>query len=57
MDKGFLALIVAGCVGGGACLGGYSAFSQGFNYDRALSDPNFYYLVDEAGDPVRQEAN
>ena len=57
MDKGLIALVVAGCVGGGACLGGYSAFSQEFKYDRALSDPGFYYLVDEAGDPVSQVAD
>ncbi len=57
MDKAIIALIVAGCVGGGACLGGYSAFSQEFKYDRALSNPDFYYLVDEAGNPVSQVAN
>ena len=57
MDKGIIAIIVAGCVGGGACIGGYSAFSQEFGYERALSDPEFYYLVDEAGDPVGQVAN
>ncbi len=57
MDKGIIAAIVAACVGSGACLGGYSAFSQGLGYDRALNDPGFYYLVDESGDPVRQIAD
>ena len=57
MDTGIIALIVAGCVGGGACIGGYSAFSQEFGSERSLNDPDFYYLVDEAGDPVGQVAN
>lgn len=57
MDKGIIAIIVAGCVGSGACLGGYSAFSQDLGYDRALSDPGFYYLVDESGYPVSQVAD
>ena len=54
MDKGFIALVVAGCLSGGACLGGYSAFSKDLKYEQVLSDPSFYYLVDEAGNPVSQ---
>lgn len=54
MDKGIFAIIVATCVGGGACLGGYNTLSQDFAYDRALSDPDFYYLVDETGNPVSE---
>lgn len=57
MDKGFIALVVAGCLGGGACLGGYEAASQSALYNQVLSDPDFYHLVDEVGNPVSELAD
>ena len=54
MDKGFIALVVAGCLGGGACLGGYESASQTAHYNQVLSDPDFYYLVDESGNSVSE---
>ena len=50
MAKEITAFVVAGCL----CFGGYEAFSLDAKYDRALSDPEFYHLVDEAGNPVSQ---
>jgi len=55
MDKGIFALVLAACVGGGACLGGYESASQSAHYRETLNNPDFYYLVDEAGNPVSQE--
>ena len=50
MGKEIIAFAIAGCL----CLGGYEALSYDGKYERALNDPEFYYLVDEAGDPVSQ---
>ena len=57
MDKGLIAIVLAGCIGGGACMGGYEAASQDAHYNWALSNPDFYYLVDEAGNPIGQVAD
>ncbi len=57
MDKGFVALIVAGSIGGGACLGSLEAFSQDVHYRNALDNPDFYHLVDEIGNPVSELPN
>ena len=53
MAKEITAFVVASCL----CLGGYEALSSDGKYERALDDPDFYYLVDEAGNPVRQLPN
>lgn len=57
MDKGFIALVVAGCLGSGACLGGLEAATRTALYRESLEDPGFYYLVDEVGDPVSELPN
>lgn len=43
-------LVIASCL----CLGSFEALSKDHVYDRALNDPGFYHLVDEAGNPVSQ---
>ncbi len=55
MDKGIIAIIVAACVGTGSCLGGFESWSQTDHYRRTLSDPDFYHLVDDVGNPVSQD--
>jgi hypothetical protein len=57
MDKGLIVLVVAGCLGGGAYLGGHETASQNAHYNQVLSDPDFYYLVDESGNSVSELAN
>ena len=51
--------IITGCValgmGVGCFFGGLSTAYGDHVYNRALEDPNFFYLVDELGNPVRQE--
>ena len=54
MDKGFLAIVVSACATGGAFVGGFSEALHNKLYTEALSDPDFYHLVDENGNPVRQ---
>ena len=54
MDKGFLAVILSACATSGAFVGGFSEALHNKVYAEALSNPNFYYLVDEDGNPVRQ---
>lgn len=48
--KEVAALVLASCL----CLGSFEALSRDDVYDRALNDPEFYHLVDEAGNPVSQ---
>ena len=50
MIKEIMAFVAVGCL----CLGGYEALSSDAKYERALEDPDFYYLVDETGNPVSQ---
>ncbi len=53
-------MIVAACclgLGVGSCVGGLSNAYDSLMYDRAMADPDFLHLVDEFGDPVRQEVN
>ena len=57
MDKGVLSLIIAGCLGGGAVAGGFDSFAKEMRYDAALSSPEFYHLVDDVGNPVRELSN
>jgi hypothetical protein len=51
--------VITGCVtlgmGVGCFLGGLSMAYSDHIYNRALEDPDFFYLVDELGNPVRQE--
>lgn len=54
MDKGFLAVILSACTASGAFVGGFSEALHDKAYAEALANPDFYYLVDENGDPVRQ---
>ena len=56
----FKEIVVAACclgLGVGSCVGGLSNAYDSLMYDRAMTDPDFLHLVDEFGDPVRQEAN
>ena len=50
IGREIVAYAVAGCL----CLGGFEAFSSDAKYERALNDPDFYHLVDEAGNPVSE---
>ena len=54
MDKGILAIILSACATSGAFVGGFSEALHDKVYTEALSDPDFYYLVDQDGNPVRQ---
>ena len=54
MDKGIIAAVLAACVGTGSCLGGFESWSQSDHYRRPLTDPSFYHLVDDVGNPVSQ---
>jgi hypothetical protein len=53
--------VVSACVaigmGVGCFAGGISLAWSDHAYQRALQDPEFFYLVDEAGNPVSQESN
>ncbi len=53
--------IVSMCVtvgmGLGCFAGGLSVVWHDYEYKRALEDPEFFYLVEEAGNPVSQESN
>ncbi len=53
--------IVSACVtvgmGVGCFVGGLSVAWRDYAYDRALEDPEFFYLVDKAGNPVSQDSN
>ncbi len=55
MDKGILAVIMFACAGSGAFVGNFSEALHDSAYSKALADPGFYHLVDESGNPVRQE--
>ena len=55
MDKGILAMIMCACATSGAFVGVFSEAAHNAAYSEALADPEFYYLVDESGNPVRQE--
>lgn len=54
MGKGFFAFMVSVCAASGAFVGGFSEALHDKVYADALSDPDFYYLVDQDGNPVRQ---
>ena len=47
------------CIGlsTGVFVGGIAGAWSDYRYDSALNDPEFLYLVDELGNPVRQELN
>lgn len=54
MDKGVLAIVLSVCATSGAFVGGFSEALHDKAYAEALADPEFYYLVDKDGNPVRQ---
>ena len=54
MDKGALAIFLSACATSGAFVGGFSEALHDKAYAEALADPDFYHLVDEDGNPVRQ---
>lgn len=54
MDKGALAIFLSACATSGAFVGGFSEALHDKAYAEALADPEFYHLVDEDGNPVRQ---
>lgn len=55
MDKGILAFFLTTCAASGAFVGGFSEALHNSAYAKAMSDPDFFYLVDEYGNPVGQE--
>lgn len=54
MDKGIITAVLAACVGTSSYLGGFESWSQSNHYRRTLTDPGFYHLVDDVGNPVSQ---
>ena len=52
-----LAPVIGFALTAGVILGGASNAYQNFRYERALEDPSMLHLVDEMGNPVRQESN
>ena len=55
MDNGLLPILLSACMASGAFVGGFSEALHDKAYEEALSDPSFYYLVDDVGNPVSQE--
>lgn len=53
--KEVASLVIMCCAGVGCCTGGVLNAYDSFRYDRAINDPSFVYLVDEAGNPVSQK--
>ena len=52
--KELLAVIAAGGIGLGCCIGGISNAYDSMLYENAINSHDFLYLVDEAGNPVSQ---
>lgn len=55
MTNAVMSVIVTASAVCGMCLGGVINAYDKAVYDEAISDPNFYVLVDREGNPVRQE--
>lgn len=55
MDKAIVGTVLAICIGSGACIGGMSSANEERQYHDALRDPDFYHLVDEAGECISEE--
>lgn len=55
MDKGVLACVMAVCATSGAFFGIYTDAMHDESYVKALNNPDFFYLVDNRGNPVSQE--
>lgn len=56
MDKGILVFFLTTCAASGAFVGGFSEVLHNSAYAEAMSDPAFFYLVDEDGNPVGKDA-
>ena len=55
MDKGILVFFLTTCAASGAFVGGFSEALHNSAYAEAMSNPAFFHLVDENGNPVSQE--
>ena len=53
--KELISFVIISGTGCGALLGGTINAIDSMKYRNAMSDPSFYHLVDDAGDPVSQE--
>ena len=51
-----LSPVIGVCLAIGCAAGGITTAYDNFRYERALTDPSILHLVDEVGNPVRQEA-
>ena len=57
MTNPITAVLLTVCCGLGLCLGGAINAYDKAALEEALNDPNFYHLVDQAGNPVSKELN
>lgn len=55
--KEFASACITIGMGVGCFVGGLSIAWRDYSYERAMQDPGFFYLVDEAGNPVRQKSD
>ncbi len=51
-----LAPVVGVCFAVGCAFGGVSNYMNESRYENAFSNPDFFHLVDELGNPVSQKA-
>ena len=55
MDASISALIVGACLLTGSAVGIAEKANNGTHYNNFINNPDNYYLVDQAGNPVSQE--
>ena len=55
MDGPIMTITLACCMSAGAICGGVTNAIAEWKYDRFMSDPSVFHLVDEAGNAVGQE--
>ena len=55
MDGPILTVTLAACMSAGAFCGGVTSTIADWKYESFMSDPANFHLVDEVGNPVRQE--
>ena len=55
MDGPIMTITLACCMSAGAICGGVTNAIAEWKYDRFMSDPSVFHLVDEAGNTVGQE--